>query len=78
MCNHGNCEKKGKKKAPGVPYTTPGALFRKSMLLYRDFLNSAPGLCTENSGIFSEICHDWPSMYCLKLVITSRLDINVT
>ena len=28
------------------PYTTPGALFRKSMLLDRDFLNSALGLCT--------------------------------
>ena len=32
------------------PYTTPGALFRKSMLLDGDFLNSAPGLYTENSG----------------------------
>ena len=28
----------------------PGALFRKSMFLDRDFLNSAPGLYTENSG----------------------------
>ena len=32
------------------PYTTIGALFRKSTLLDRDFLNSAPGLYTENSG----------------------------
>ena len=32
------------------PYTTPGALFRKSVLLDRDFLNSAPGMYTENSG----------------------------
>ena len=32
------------------PYITPGALFRKSMLLDRDFLNSAPGLYTENSS----------------------------
>ena len=34
-------------------YTTPGALFRKSMLLDRDFLNSAPGLYKENSFIDS-------------------------
>ena len=27
----------------------PGALFRKSMLLDRDCLNSAPGLCMEDS-----------------------------
>ena len=33
-----------------TPYTTPGELYRKSMLLDRDFLNSASGLCTENSG----------------------------
>ena len=32
------------------PYTAPGALFKKSMLLDRDFLNSGPGLCTETSG----------------------------
>ena len=32
------------------PYTTPGVLFRKSMLLDRDSLNSAQGLYTENSG----------------------------
>ena len=32
------------------PYTTTGALFRKSMLLDRDFLNNAPGFYTENSG----------------------------
>ena len=31
------------------PYTTPGALFRKSTLLDRDFLNSALGLYTKNT-----------------------------
>ena len=31
------------------PYTTLGALFRKSMLIDRDFLNSAPWLYMENS-----------------------------
>ena len=32
------------------PYTTPRTLFRKSLSLDTDFLNSAPGLYTENSG----------------------------
>ena len=39
------------------PNTTPGALFRKSRLLDRDFLNNAPGLDTENSGIGIAILH---------------------
>ena len=33
-----------------TPYTTPGELSKKSMLLDRDFLKSSPGLCMENSG----------------------------
>ena len=36
-------------KYQSFPYTIPGALFTKSMLLDTDFLNSAPGLYTENS-----------------------------
>ena len=38
------------RKYQSYPYTTPGALFRKSMLLDRDFLNSAPRLYKENSS----------------------------
>ena len=39
------------------PYTTPGALFRKLMLLDTDFLNSDPGLHTENFGNFVKVVH---------------------
>ena len=35
---------------PEFSVCNPGVLFRKSMLLNRDFLNSAPGLSTENSS----------------------------
>ena len=38
------------KEYQSFPYTTLGALFEKSMLLDRDFLNSALGLCAENSS----------------------------
>ena len=40
------------------PYTTPGALFRKLMLLDRDFLNSALRLYTENFGINFQLQYD--------------------
>ena len=33
-------------------YTTQGALFKKSMLLDRNFLNSAPGLYKDNSDTY--------------------------
>ena len=49
----------GKTYIPEFPYTTPGALFRKSMLLDWDFLNSAPGLYMENSGRF-RLCREVP------------------
>ena len=38
---------------PEFSVCNPGALFRNSMLLDRDFLNSAPGLYTENSSTFN-------------------------
>ena len=46
-------------QSQSFPYTTPGALFRKSMLLGRDFLNSALGLYTENSVqlTYKAVCH---------------------
>ena len=43
-----------KSSLPEFSIYNPGELFRKSMLLDRDFLNSAPGLYMENSNIISD------------------------
>ena len=44
------------KQKSSFPYITPGALFRKTMLLDRDFLISVPGLCTESS-LYGHLLH---------------------
>ena len=68
VLTHGNCNYYLQTKHyQSFPYTTPGALFRKSMSLDTDFLNNAPGLYMENSGskpdIYNGICRTKMASY---------------